>query len=431
MNHWRAQFDANHPLSAYDEIKRKNEQLQELALRLQASEQHYQRVTNSLPLLIFTANQAGQLLYANTWLLELTGHSLQVINQAKWAKTIHPDDYEGFWVLWNKQAATYQPFQYECRLRDATTQSYLWHLFTAQPVKSDVEKVAAWTGFVVNIHAQKLVMQTLRQNEELAQAKAKLEQSQHELESTVRELNRSNEDLSQFAYIASHDLQEPLRKIQQFGDLLQSRNSDLSTESRTYLSRMQSAANRMSVLIKDLLSFSRLSTRREASTPVALTSLITSCLENLSLTIEESQAQIQAHALPIVEGEASQLGQLFQNLLSNALKFHRDGIPPQIHIRSQEITATDLPPTLKPARLSAVYHRIEISDNGIGFDEKYLDRIFQVFQRLHGKNEFAGTGVGLAICQKVATNHGGVITATSQPGQGATFQVYLPAISHT
>ncbi|QDK82092.1 PAS domain S-box protein [Spirosoma sp. KCTC 42546] len=429
IDQWRAQFDANQPLSAYDEIKRKNEQLQELALRLQASEQHYQRVTNSLPLLIFTANQAGQLLYANTWLTDLTGHSLQSINQTKWAKIIHPDDYDDFWALWAKQAANYLPFQYECRLRDATTQSYLWHLFTAQPVKSEADKVAAWTGFVVNIDAQKLVEQTIRHNEELAQAKAKLEQSQHELESTVRELNRSNEDLSQFAYIASHDLQEPLRKIQQFGDLLQSRDSDLSGESRTYLSRMQSAASRMSVLIKDLLSFSRLSTRRETPTFVTLTSLVNNCLENLSFVIEETQAQIQVHALPTIEGEASQLGQLFQNLLSNALKFHRAGIPPHIYIKSEEITADQLPHAVKPARQSAVYHKIEISDNGIGFDEKYLDRIFQVFQRLHGKNEFAGTGVGLAICQKVATNHGGAITAISQLGEGATFQVYLPVAS--
>ncbi|QMW03617.1 sensor histidine kinase [Spirosoma foliorum] len=428
IDYWRAQFDVNHSLSAYDEIKRKNEQLQELALRLQASEQHYQRVTNSLPLLIFTANQAGQLLYTNSWLTELTGHTLQAINQTKWAKIIHPSDYEGFWALWNKQAANYLPFQYECRLRDAATQTYLWHLFTAQPVKSDVEKVAAWTGFVVNIHAQTLVTQTLRQNEELAQAKEKLEQSQRELESTVRELNRSNEDLSQFAYIASHDLQEPLRKIQQFGDLLQTRNNELSGDSRTYLGRMQSAANRMSVLIKDLLSFSRLSTRREAPVPVALTALINNCLENLSLPIEETQAQIHIHTLPIIEGEASQLGQLFQNLLSNALKFHQQDVPPQIHIQSQEIASADLPDTIKPARQSSLYHRIEVRDNGIGFDEKYLDRIFQVFQRLHGKNEFEGTGVGLAICQKVANNHGGAITATSQPGEGSTFQVYLPII---
>ncbi|WP_227686918.1 ATP-binding protein [Spirosoma arboris] len=424
---WRSQFDANQPLSAYDEIKRKNDQLQELAERLQTSEEHYKRVTNSLPLMIFTANQAGQLLYANSWITEFTGYSVQALNQTKWAQSIHPDDYNAFWALWTKQAAEGLPFHYECQLKEGASQSYVWHLFSAQPIKSELGKLAAWTGFAVNIHAQKLVEKALRENEELIQAKTNLEKAQQSLESTVSELNRSNTELSQFAYIASHDLQEPLRKIQQFGDLLRTRNStDLSTESLTYLERMQSAANRMSWLIKDLLAYSRLSTRRETTISSPLASVINRSLENLSLTIEETNAQIQIDTLPIIEGEASQLDQLFQNLLSNALKFRRNGIIPHIRISSQEIPATDLPALLKPARSAAAYHKIDVTDNGIGFDEKYLDRIFQVFQRLHPKNEFAGTGVGLAICQKVAANHGGAITASSQPGHGATFSVYFP-----
>lgn len=150
--------------------------------------------------------------------------------------------------------------------------------------------------------------------------------------------------------------------------------------------------------------------------------------------VEETGAQLDLNQLPTVPGDRVQLGQLFFNLLANALKFSRQdqaGHPttPHITIRSRRIADSDLPDSVKPTRLVPFYERIEIHDNGVGFDEKYLDRIFQVFQRLHGKNEFAGTGIGLAICQKVVDNHGGVITATSKPGKGATFSVYLPAMA--
>jgi len=130
--------------------------------------------------------------------------------------------------------------------------------------------------------------------------------------------------------------------------------------------------------------------------------------------------------LPVVEGDAGQLGQLFQNLLSNALKFRRPDVVPHIQIKSGRIMADQLPAGVKLSRTMSAYYQIEVIDNGIGFEEKYLDRIFQVFQRLHGKHEFTGTGIGLAICDKVVSQHGGAITARSQPGQGATFSVYLP-----
>lgn len=424
---WRSQFNADQPLSAYDEIKQKNEQLRELAMRLQASEHHYRQVTNSLPLMIFTVNESGQLLYANHWTTEFTGSSVQTLNQTKWLKVMHPDDQAVFWEKWAKQIGNERFFQHECRLREEATQTYFWHLVSAQPANSERDKFALWTGFAVNIDAQKIVGQTLRENEELAQAKNKLEQSQRKLEATVNELNQSNDKLSQFAYIASHDLQEPLRKIQQFGDLLRSRNTSLPSEDLSYLERMQAAAGRMSVLIKDLLSYSRLSTRLRPSAAVSLDQVLLSTLENLSVTIEETNAQIQLEALPTVQGDSSQLGQLFQNLMSNALKFRQPAISPIITISSKRIPAMDLPAELRFPNSMQDHYRIDVADNGIGFDIKYLNRIFQVFQRLHTKSEYSGTGVGLAICEKVVTNHGGAITATSQPGFGATFTIYLPA----
>lgn len=246
-----------------------------------------------------------------------------------------------------------------------------------------------------------------------------------QLEASLADLQRSNANLEQFAYVASHDLQEPLRKIQQFGDVLTSQYAGQLGNGADLLERMQSASGRMSVLIRDLLAFSRISTRQEISAPVALDDIIRTVLNDLEVAIEESRAVIELEALPTVLGDASQLRQLFQNLLSNALKFRRPEVPVKVKVHCQIVPYRKLPAGVKPTRETAQYYQIDIIDNGIGFDEKYLDRIFQVFQRLHGKTAFAGTGIGLAICEKVAANHGGAITARSQPGEGATFSIFL------
>lgn len=245
------------------------------------------------------------------------------------------------------------------------------------------------------------------------------------------DLKRSNENLQRFAYIASHDLQEPLRKIQSFADLLSSQYASQLGDGLDFLSRMTSAASRMSILIKDLLAFSRISTQQEDREPVALSQIIDDALDNLELSIQEAGAVIEIDSLPVIQGNKVQLGQLFQNLLSNALKFRRKDpletpVTPIIRVQTCQLPIHALAPSVQPARLASVYHRIDITDNGIGFDQKYTDRIFQVFQRLHTRNEYEGTGIGLAICEKVVFNHGGAITADSQPGEGSTFSVYLP-----
>ena len=263
-------------------------------------------------------------------------------------------------------------------------------------------------------------------NEELAATNEELAITNEELADSIRDLQRSNENLQQFAYIASHDLQEPLRKIQSFGDLLKTQYSQQLGDGTDYLQRMQSAANRMSTLIKDLLTFSRISTRQETAASVLLDRVVQSVLIDLDLTIQETGAVVNVDPLPIVAGDPSQLGQLFQNLLTNALKFRRSDATPSIRITAHTVAAGTLPPSVKPSRLTATYYCITVRDNGIGFDQKYTDRIFQVFQRLHSKNQYAGTGIGLAICEKVAANHGGAINATSQVGKGAEFSVYLP-----
>ena len=240
------------------------------------------------------------------------------------------------------------------------------------------------------------------------------------------ELKRSNENLQRFAYVASHDLQEPVRKIQAFAELLKDQYADQLGEGIGLLDRMYSASGRMSTLISDLLAFSTISTKQDVQSQIDLLEVVNLVLADLEMRIQETGAVIHVDPLPTLVGDATQLGQLFLNLISNALKFQKPGVSPVIHLKAEHLTAKRLPASIRPARTARAYYCIAVSDNGIGFDEKYIDRIFQVFQRLHRKKDYSGTGIGLAICEKVVANHGGAITAKSQPGHGATFQIYLP-----
>ncbi|GAB3792105.1 hypothetical protein GCM10028819_01720 [Spirosoma humi] len=258
-----------------------------------------------------------------------------------------------------------------------------------------------------------------------------LKQLQQQLENSVTDLQRSNKNLEQFAYIASHDLQEPLRKIQAFGDIIQSQFAPVIGDSGAdMISRMQSAAARMQILIKDVLAYSRIATKRETVGPVNLNQVVADVLVDIETAISEKKAIITVEPLPTVRGDAAQLRQLFQNLISNALKFtktDKNAEPPTITIVSRQVHGRDLAGgSLIATDADRRFHLIEINDNGIGFDPNQAERIFQVFQRLHGRSEYQGTGIGLAIVQKVVDNHQGHILAEGRPGLGATFRILLP-----
>lgn len=239
------------------------------------------------------------------------------------------------------------------------------------------------------------------------------------LEIYNRKLEASNRELEEFAYVASHDLQEPLRKIMAFGDRLRSKYGAVLDEvGQDYLLRMQNAAARMQSLITDLLNLSRISTRGHPFETVDLHSIVADVLRDLETAIEQQGGAIDIGTLPVIVADPVQMRQLFQNLIGNALKFHRPGVAPVIKISSQF--------SHEPTAAYPVYW-IDIADNGIGFDEKYGTRIFQPFQRLHGARSYEGTGMGLAICRRIVERHGGVIHAKSQPGVGTTFRIILPA----
>jgi two-component system, LuxR family, sensor kinase FixL len=231
-------------------------------------------------------------------------------------------------------------------------------------------------------------------------------------------LSRSNQELEQFAYVASHDLQEPLRKIQAFGDRLKTKcGAALGDDGADYLTRMQNAAARMQVLIQDLLSLSRVASHAKPFAPVDLADVARVVISDLEVRITERNGRVEAGRLPVVFGDRGQLAQLLQNLIGNGLKFQKPGETPLVKVDAESVAL--------PGGLGAVWN-ITVEDNGIGFDEKYSERIFQIFQRLHGRSEYEGTGIGLAICRKIVERHGGTIAAFSSPGAGAKFVITLP-----
>jgi signal transduction histidine kinase len=266
-------------------------------------------------------------------------------------------------------------------------------------------------------------LETRRRSEEA------LEEANNELEGRVERrtqdlnlanesLQRSNRELEQFASVASHDLQEPLRKIQAFGDRLQVRCSDqLGEQGRDYLARMQSSAARMRSLIDALLSFSRITTKAQPFVPVNLANVAEEVVSDLEVRVQQMEGSVEIGELPTVEADPLQMRQLFQNLVGNGLKFARPNQPPVVRVESRMLPREngEIP-----------RYEIAVRDNGIGFEETYLDRIFELFQRLHGRQEYEGTGMGLAICRKIVERHGGEITARSAPNEGATFLVTLP-----
>lgn len=271
-----------------------------------------------------------------------------------------------------------------------------------------------------------LIINDLRRRKILSRQLAKVRDNLEEkIKERTRELEQSNRELREFAFFASHDLQEPLRKIQVFGDRLKHKSADqLDPTALDYLERMQNAANRMQRLIKDLLTFSKVSNNPELFAPVDLNTIVGEVISDLEGTIELCEGKINTGLLPLVTADATQMYQLFQNIIGNALKFRRPEARPEVSISwiNSDVFQTKTSSTIRPE-----FYEIAILDNGIGIDPQYADKIFVPFQRLHGKSEYEGTGIGLAVCRKIMERHGGKITLTPPiSGPGVIFTIYLP-----
>jgi PAS domain S-box-containing protein len=319
---------------------------------------------------------------------------------------IHPEDRERLTQTLDRTSKEGTPFECEYRVHmlDGT---YRWILGKGKRVIVENNKPVRVFGLSMDITERK-------------QGEEELRRSHDELEQRVRkrtyELELRNKELQEFTFVASHDLQEPLRKIRSFGDMLAVRcGVSLDKTSKDYIRRMQTAAARMQVLLNSLLAYSRVTTKAEPRKKTDLKKSVEEALSNLEIIIREKSARVEVGDLPTLAADRVQMIQLFQNLIGNALKYRRDGEEPRVRIYSRE-----------PGDGEGV-HEIVVEDNGIGFEEKYLDRIFLPFQRLHGRSsEYEGVGMGLAICKKIVEGHGGEITARSKVGKGSTFIVTLP-----
>jgi len=267
---------------------------------------------------------------------------------------------------------------------------------------------------LVGVAAIFMLVRMVRAADEVGDAYARLERTHAELEHSNVELRRSNAELEQFASVASHDLQEPLRKVQTFGDKLEQHFGDqIPGEAHDYLRRMRRAASRMSALIEDLLRFSRVTTHATPPRTVDLAKVAREVTSDLDAVIQDTHGRVEVGSMPTLEADPLQMRQLLQNLIGNALKFHRPGVAPHVRVASV--------PGAPAGNVS-----FAVSDEGIGFDEQYADRIFRVFERLHARDIYEGTGIGLALCRKIVERHGGEIRAAGRPDQGATFTVTLP-----
>jgi PAS domain S-box-containing protein len=379
---------------------------------LRERERELQTMVDSIPQLAWMAEPSGDVIWFNRRWLDFTGGSAVDMFGWGWTEFIHPGDRAQVDSHLRAEIASGIEWEDTMRIRDASG-TYREFLSRAVPIRDDTGQIIRWFGTSTDITDELAARdaEARAQREQLAREAAEMREEQLRIHTT--ELERSNRELQDFAYVASHDLQEPLRKISTFTDLVvEEYGSALDREASMYLQRVQRAALRMSALIKDLLSFSRVTSRARPFETIDLNDVMSEVISDLEVLIEDHHGDVIVEELPAIDADPMQMRQLFQNILGNALKFNRDGHSPVVVVRAAPATEG--------------MARIEIEDNGIGFEEKYLDRIFTPFQRLHGASEYGGTGIGLAICRRIVERHNGAITARSVVGEGSTFVIELP-----
>jgi PAS domain S-box-containing protein len=388
------------PLDARESLKlldRQGLDQRDLEQKLRDSERHFQSWFQDAPVACHEVDRQGLLISVNQAECELLGFAAEeMLGRPIW-DFMAPEDREKTRAGLLQRIADEQPLvplEREYKRRDGSSVIMEIH---QKRIRDSAGQPTGLRTFLLDITQRKRAEMTLQEQ--------------------AAKLAQSNSELEQFAYVASHDLQEPLRKIQAFGDRLKTKyEAGLGPEGLDYLTRMQSAAARMQVLIQDLLSLSRVASNSKPFTSVDLGEVIRTVVSDLEMRIQDVSGRVEVGTLPVIFGDRGQMAQLFQNLIGNGLKFRKPGENPVVRLESKLHTLPS----------GAAGWQIIVQDNGIGFDEKYRDRIFQIFQRLHGRNEYEGTGIGLAICRKIVDRHGGVITANSAPGAGATFLITLP-----
>lgn len=406
--------------------------------QVKSSEKRLRFMADTMPQLVWITRPDGYHEYYNKQWYIFTGTQEGSTDGKGWSNLFHTEDRPLAQKLWNRSLKTGDPYEIKYRLYHAASDSYRWVMGRALPFRNDKGEIVKWYGTctdiddsVREIEMRKRLEQALKDeqarlesrvaertsqlrltNEGLRKEIKKRQRIENKLREYGEELQRSNKELEEFAYVSSHDLQEPLRKIQAFGDLLVEEYGEGLGEGKEYLDRIQGSARRMSALIEDLLTFSRVTTKPSSPQEVDLGEIIGSAVADLQERIEAEQGEVVVTStLPVVRADETHMRQLFQNLISNGLKFHPAERTPSVRVS---------------AATEDNYHTITVEDNGIGIEEHHQERIFAVFQRLNSKQSYAGTGIGLAVCKKIVERYGGTITIESQVGSGTKFIIMLP-----
>ncbi|BAY18869.1 PAS/PAC sensor signal transduction histidine kinase [Anabaenopsis circularis NIES-21] len=387
---------------------------------LENSEKRYRSLVIATSQAVWLADARGFPKEYSSW-VTLTGQSQEEIEKWGWLNAIHPEDRDFSQFLWNQAKEWKSPYKLEHRVRVADG-SYRFFAVRGVPILDGDNEIQEWIGTHTDITERKLAEDALQQAK--AELEIKVQERTAELQKLNEELRNSNQELEQFAYVASHDLQEPLRAVTGYSQLLVEEYQERLDESaQEYLDYIIDGAKRMQQLIQDLLAYSRVGTRGRAFTSTDCNAVLSEVLSNLQMAIAESQAIITHNPLPNVLADKTQLIQLFQNLIGNAIKFRRKDVPPQIHI-----SAVRQEKSMGVGEEDFTQHYVwlfSVQDNGIGIKSQYLERIFEIFRRLHTRREFPGTGIGLAICKKIVERHNGRIWAESQLRVGTTFYFTL------
>ncbi len=385
-------------LGVYRDITERKQAIDALA----ESEERFRTLADTAPVLIWLADPHGNYTFFNQTWLEFTGRTMEQEQGQGWMSQIHPDDFQHCLREYLNAVERSESFRLLYRLRRKDGE-YRWLLNTGVPSKTPAGNLAGYIGSCIDISDRK-----------------KLEE---ELAERAKQLEQSNAELEQFAYVASHDLQEPLRTIASYTQLLAKRyQGQLDEKADKYIHYIVDGAQRMQALIDDLLKYSRVSTSRQEFQPVDCQEILEQAIGHLKVAIRQAGAEVSLDPtcprLPVVLGDATQLLQLFQNLISNAIKYRQPEVKPVVKIAA------------KPSQFknSGGCWLFAVKDNGIGIDPQHRDRIFLIFQRLHTRNEYPGTGIGLAVCHKIVERHQGQIWVESQIGQGATFYFTLPQV---
>ena len=384
---------------------------------LMKSEEKFRLLADSMPQHIWTSDALGNLNYYNQSVFTYSGRSKEEFEKYGWLEIVHPEDRKENINKWMEAVKTGNDFLFEHRFRRYDGK-YRWHQSRAIAQKDADGNIQMWVGATTDIQDQKNF--TTKLEKEVSERTAQLELKN-------RDLINMNIELQSFAYISSHDLQEPLRKIQTFASRLSDLDEqNISPKAKTYLGRIEVSAKRMQTLIQDLLTYSRTNSAERVFVKANLDEIAEEVKHDFSERIEEKNAIVNFHPLGQATIIPFQFRQLLHNLIGNALKFSKKGVAPVIEIKAEKIKGSKIKSQVDfPNKM---YYHLQISDNGIGFDSAYKNRIFEVFQRLNTESEFAGTGIGLAIVKKIVENHKGIITANGKKDIGATFDIYLPEL---